>query len=75
MSGLNYGLKYSYSKAVKENLKLEEGVFFSEKSHKWRVLILNKGISRKAGPIIAIAQFDDKKDAEKSFNKYKKLNK
>jgi hypothetical protein len=72
MAGINYGNKYTYKKKNIQDSELEVGVFFSDLSNKWRVQVFNETVSKHTRPIIAIAQFENKKDAEKYFNKHKK---
>lgn len=71
---MNYGYKYTYSNQVERNSNLKEGVFFSKLSNKWRVQVFNQSISKTCRPIVSIAQFENKKDAEKYFKEFKKIN-
>lgn len=72
MCGLYYGNKYTYSYNVRKNKKEREGVFRNTSRKKWIVMIKNKGKSKHVRPIIKVAQFDNKEDADICFNRLKK---
>jgi len=72
MSGINYGYKYTLGKATRDAKLMQKGVFFSELSNKWMVILENKNLaSKKSRPFICVAQFEEKEEANQYFDKKK----
>jgi len=68
MAGLNYGTKYMYTKEYNRRKdQTKPGVYFSNKSNKYMVMLKNETNSKSIRPLINAAQFKTHEEAIKFY--------